>query len=209
MTVGRTPSGSAGGTGRRKATRVPRTRGGTLGAPRLPRVSLQSRGWRIGLIAAALLLVTGWFTWYATTPEDLPTSGRTVSASGVAGTPLYVGMFAAPDGFGRTLRIAGVKVHATTSAEIEVTPMLCRRGTVGVTTRPEQFCADLVDTEGARMVGGDSVVLRIESADSALAVIDQIKVAFREDVRWDTLPAGHEQAIITMAGRPAPEDPAP
>lgn len=206
MTVGGTSSGSAPQTGRRKATRPPRRRGGTLGTPRVPRISLQSRGRRIIVASAALLLLVGWFIWYAMTPEDLPTSDRTVSASGVAGTPLYVGMFAAPDDFDRTLRIAGVKVHATTSAEIELTPLLCRRGTVGVTTKPEQFCADLVDTAGARMVAGDSIVLRIESEDAALAVVDRIRVAFREDVRWDTLPAGHEQAIVTMAGRPEPED---
>ena len=39
-------------------------------------------------------------------------------------------------------------------------------------------------------------------------VIDQIQIAYREDIRWDTQPAGADKAIITIAGRPEtqPED---
>ena len=107
--------------GRGRASRRPQ-RTGTLGAPGLPRISLQSRASRLALSGLALLLLVGWFLWYATTPEDLPTNDRAVSASGVAGTPLYVGMFSASDDFDRTLRISGVKVHATTSADLDVQP---------------------------------------------------------------------------------------
>lgn len=204
MTVGGSAPGARPAAGRRRAEPVRRKR--TLGAPGVPRVSLKNRGTRYGMIGAAILLLLGWFLWYAMTPEDLPTNDKTVSASGVAGTPLYVGMFTAPDDFGRTLRISGVKVRATTNTDITVTPVLCRRGNVGVTTQPDQFCSDIVDPERARMVGGDSIVLKIESADPAVIVIERIRVAFREDVRWDTKPAGNEQAIITMAGRPTAED---
>lgn len=191
----------------RRASRPPRRPGtrGTLGAPGLPRISLQSRASRLVLSGVALVLLVGWFVWYATTPEDLPTNEKAISASGVAGTPLYVGMFTPPDDFERTLRISGVKVHATTSADLDITPFLCRRGNVGVTTKPEQFCAEVVDIEGARMVGGDSIILRVETEEAAIAVIDQVSVAFREDVRWDTKPAGNQQAIVTMAARPEVE----
>lgn len=176
-----------------------------LRKPSLPRVSLQSRRGRILIGLAGLALLVGWLVWYAMTPEKLPTSAKTISADGVVDTPLYVGMFAAADDFDRTLRISGVKVHTTTSAELSVTPLLCRRGTVGVTTRPEQFCADLVDPEGERLVGGDSIVLKIESAEAAVAVIEQVRIAYREDIRWDTQPAGADKAIVTIAGRPEAE----
>lgn len=176
-----------------------------LRKPSLPRVSLQSRRGRILIGLAGLALLVGWLVWYAMTPEKLPTSAKTISADGVVDTPLYVGMFAAADDFDRTLRISGVKVHATTSAELSVTPLLCRRGTVGVTTRPEQFCADLVDPEGERLVGGDSIVLKIESAEAAVAVIEQVRIAYREDIRWDTQPAGADKAIVTISGRPEAE----
>lgn len=205
MTVGGTASAPKPAPGRRKATPPKRQRSaglGKLGSPRVPRPSFKSRFWRIGVIALAVLMFLAWFAWYATTPEDLPTDSKTANGSGVVGTPLYIGMFSAPDDFGRTLRISGVRVHATASAELDVTPVLCRRGTVGVTTQPEQFCSELVNPEGERMVGGDSILLRIESDSPAVAVIDQIEIAYREDVRWGTQPAGRQQAIVTVSGRP-------
>lgn len=205
MTLGGTNSAPKRAPGRRRAEPVKPVRSrprGVLGAPRVPRPSFQSRSWRIAMISVAVLMVIGWFAWYATTPEELPTDAKTMSASGVVDTPLYVGMFSAPDDLGRTLRISGVQVHATTSAELEITPVLCRRGTVGVTTQPEQFCADLVNPEGERMVGGDSIVLKIVSDEPVVAVIDRIRIAYREDIRWDTQPAGHQQAIVTVTGRP-------
>lgn len=193
--------------GRRRAEKSPRRlSAGNLGKPPLPRISLQSTFWRITFAAAGALLLLGWFVWYATTPEDLPTTDKTISAPGVVGTPLYVGMFSAPDGFDRTLRISGVKVHATTSADLTVTPLLCRRGTVGVTTGPDQFCSDLVDPEGQRMVGGDSIVLKFEASTPVIAVVDQLRIAYREDVRWDTQPAGNDQAIVTFSARPDVEE---
>lgn len=193
--------------GRRRADKPSRRlSAGNLGKPPLPRISLQSRFWRAAVAAAGVLLLVGWFFWYATTPEELPTTSKTVSAPGVAGTPLYVGVFTPPEGFDRTLRISGVKVHATTSADITVTPLLCRRGTVGVTTGPEQFCSDLVNPEGERLVAGDSIVLRFETDQPVIAVVDQVKIAYREDVRWDTQPAGNEQVIVTFSARPEVED---
>lgn len=191
---------------RRTRETVART-GNGLDEPPLPRISLQSRTGRLLIAAAGVLLLLGWFVWYAMTPEDLPTTGKTVSAPGVVGTPLYVGMFSASEGFDRTLRVSGVKVHATTSADLEITPLLCRRGTVGVTTRPEQFCSELVNPEGQRLVTGDSVVLRLEADAPVVAVVDQVRIAFREDVRWDTKPAGAEQAIVTFSARPDPPQP--
>jgi len=152
------------------------------------------------LVVALGLLLT-WLVWYALTPERLPVSAKVVNAKGVVGTPLYVGMFAAPADLDRTLRISGVRVHTTSDVKLKVTPLLCRRGTIGVTTQPEQFCADLVNPEGERLVGGDSIVVRVEADDAALAVIDRIRIAYREDIRWDTQPAGNRQAIVTVAGR--------
>lgn len=209
MTEGGAASNAGAGPGRRRAEKPARRRAGNLGGvPRLPlpRISLQTRTGRLAIGGVAALLLIAWFVWYAMTPEKLPTTEKTVSASGVVDTPLYVGMFAPPDGFDRTLRISGVKVHATTSADMDVTPLLCRRGTVGVTSKPDEFCSDLVNPEGERLTAGDSIVLKLESAEPGIAVVDQIRVAYREDVRWDTQPAGAQQAIVTFAGRPEIED---
>lgn len=213
MTLGESAPGAAPAPGRRKATPVKRrkpargkspgakqSRGG-LRAPRVLRPSWQSNRWRYSLAAGAVALLLGWLAWYAATPEDLPVSDRTVNASGVVGAPLYVGMFTAPDDFERTLRISGVKVHTTANEKIAVTPILCRRGAIGVTTEPGQFCSALVNPEGERLVAGDSIVLKVESDVPALAVIDRIRIAYREDLQWDTQQAGNHQAIVGIAGR--------
>ena len=200
MTMGASEGRSAPAPGKRRAERPGRRRG-DLDSSRIPRPSLRSRGWRIAAVALAAVLAIGWLVWYARTPEQLPLSDKTVSASGVVGTPLYVGMFTPGADLDRTIRIAGVKVHTTADVPLTVTPLLCRRGTVGVTTAPRQFCAELVNPEGQRLVGGDSIVLEIESSEPALAVVDRIRIAYREDVRWGTQEAGHRQAIVMIAGR--------
>lgn len=202
MTDGGTAPSAAPAPGRRRAERPTRGRDRELDTSRVPRPSFQSRGWRIAGLAVAVALALTWLVWYAMTPEDLPVSKKVVNANGVVGTPLYVGMFAAPGDLGRTLRISGVQVHTTSDVKLKVTPMLCRRGTIGVTTQPDQFCADLVDPAGQRLVGGDSIVVRVEADEAALAVIDRVRIAYREDIRWDTQPAGNQQAIVTIAGRP-------
>ena len=172
-----------------------------LGLAGIPRSSLQTRLWRYTMAMAALVLLVGWMSWYAVTPPKLPVSSKVATATTVVSKPIYIGMFTVPSDFGRTLRIAGVKSHATANEKLEVTPVLCRRGTVGVTTEPGQFCSDMVNPEGARLVGGDSIMLKVQSDMPAVAIIDRIRIAYREDLRWDTQPAGNKQAIVTVAGR--------
>ena len=208
MTEGGSTRGTKAAPGKRRAERPKRVRrtgtgtGTGLDSPPLPRPSLSAKAWRYLAVALAVVLGAAWLVWYALTPEHLPTSDKTVSASGVVGQPLYIGMFAPTKEFGRTIRISGVRVHTTADVKLKVTPLLCRRGTVGVTTKPEQFCAELVNPEGQRLTGADSVIVRVESDVAALAVIDRITIAYREDIRWDTQPAGYHQALVTIAGRP-------
>ncbi len=76
-----------------------------------------------------------------------------VNASTPVDQPIYVGVFTAGSDFDRTLDLSGVKVHTTSNTDVSVTPLLCRGGTVGVTTDPESFCADLVNPEGAAFGG--------------------------------------------------------
>ncbi len=201
MTEGEYVPEAAPAPGRRRAEATPRQADDGLGLSREPRLTFQSRRSRRIALALALVLATAWTVWYALTPEKLPISDKVVSAGGVAGAPFYVGMFAVPDSFGRTVRVSGVKVHTTSNAKIDVTPLLCRHGTVGVTTQPAQFCSDLVNPEGQRLSAGDSIILKVEAAQATLAVINRLKIAYREDLRWDTQPAGNRQAIVTVAGR--------
>lgn len=165
----------------------------------LPRPPRDARWARVLVVFLAVALVVGWVVWYVRTPEPLPTDDRTVSAAGVVGTPLYLGMFTVPDGIDRELTISGVRVEARASDEVGIEPLLCQGGTIGVTTAPDQFCADLTATEGADVRPGDSVVLEVSGDRPVVAEIDRIRIAFREGLRFGTAEAGHAGATITLA----------
>lgn len=153
-------------------------------------------------IGAVLVLVVmlGVMAWYATSPDPLPTSDRTVPASTSVGQPIYVGVFRGGSGFDRTLSLSGVKVHTTSSTELTVTPLLCRDGAVGVTSDPQAFCTELVNPEGERLTPNDSIVLEVTSNEPAVAVIDPVRLAFREHLQWATLPAGSGAIVRVLAG---------
>ncbi|TYL49529.1 hypothetical protein FXB39_12530 [Nocardioides sp. BGMRC 2183] len=170
----------------------------SLTPPRLPRPPRQKRWWRALLVVATTGVLAGWLAWYVLTPAELPTDDQQVQASGVTGTPLYLGMFSVPDGFDRTLHIQGVKLSTTASTDLTVTPWLCQGGTVGVTTSPEQFCAALEDPAGAELSTGDSIVVEVSGEAAAIAEVDRIRIAFREDLRWGTHAAGHAGARVSL-----------
>ncbi|MDO9496070.1 MAG: hypothetical protein Q7J48_10240 [Nocardioides sp.] len=148
------------------------------------------------LVAAAVLAVT---VWYVNSPNALPTSDRMISASTPVDQPVYVGVFAPESDFGRTLHLSGVKVHTTSNTEVSVVPMLCRGGTIGVTTEPKSFCAELVNPEGETFRAGDDIVLEISSAESAIAVIDRVRIGYRDGLQWGTHEAGAGVVVRILA----------
>lgn len=174
----------------------------TLEAPHLPGPRRQSRIWRWAAPVAAIALLIGWIAWYVTTPPALQTDDQAKTASGVVGQDLYVGMFTASSDFHRAIHISGVKVHATASQDFEVTPMLCRQGTIDVTTDPTQFCKSLDDPAGQRFGAGDSIILKLHSDNPVVADVDRIRIAFQEGLRWGTKPAGHAGATISFVDHP-------
>lgn len=152
----------------------------------------------MAVLVTALLAALA--TWYVNDPADLPTSERTVRATTPVDVPVYVGMFAGSTTFSRTLELSGVKVHTVSNTDVEVVPLLCRGGTVGVTTDPERFCSDVVDPEGQAFGPRDDIVLRVTSDDPAIAVIDRVRLGFREGLQWGTRTAG-SPAEVTVVGR--------
>jgi len=146
------------------------------------------------------LLLAGLAVWYANAPAALPVSDATVTATTVAGRPVYVGMFTATGDFDRTLDLSGVKVHTTANTEVAVVPLLCRDGSLAVTTDPTAFCAELVDPEGQTFGAGDSIVLEVSSEEAAIAVIDRVRLGFREGLQWGTREAG-ASAIVSIEAR--------
>jgi len=138
---------------------------------------------------------------YVTThPDELPTAEHVVTASTPVDQPVYVGVFHADADFGRTLHLAGIKVFAVSTAPVTITPWLCRGGSLGVTSEPELFCSELVDTEGATMTAGDEVVLEVTGAEPAVVDIERIRVAYRDGLQWGTQFAG-SPAIVSLISR--------
>lgn len=157
---------------------------------------------RLGAIAGVLIaiLVIAVSVWYINTPAPLPIAPKTIQASTPVERPIYVGVFAPTAAFDRELALSGIKVHTTSNTDVEVVPLLCRGGTVGVTTDPGQFCQELINPEGESFGPGDDIVLEITSESPAVAVIDRVRVGFREGLQWGTAEAG-APVIVRVLGR--------
>jgi len=143
-----------------------------------------------------LLAVIG---WVSTHPKALATTDATVQAQTPVGTPIYVGVYAAPAGFDRTLHLSGVHVFATSTADVTVVPHLCHGGSVHVTTTPETFCDELGPTEGATMESGDAIVLEVAGDVPAVVEIDRVRVAYRDGLQWATQDAGARAQVSILA----------
>lgn len=169
-----------------------------LEPPTLPHPTGRGRTTRVVVLVAVLAVVGAWLVWFLRSPGDLPTDDRIVTASGVVGTPLYVGVFTAPTGFDRTLHVSGVKVHTEASADLTVTPLLCPGASIDVTTDPGPFCGELTDPEGADLGAGDSIVLEIEADQPLEAHIDRIRIGFSQDIRSATEDAGVAGVEVTL-----------
>lgn len=155
---------------------------------------------RIVVLGLVVAVLAGMVVWWVNHPRGLPTSGTTVSASTVTGQPVYVGVFVAPADFDRSLELSGVKVHVTANTRVEVVPLLCRQGSISVTTDPEPFCEALANPENETFGAGDAIVLEVAAEETAIAVIDRVRLGFRERLQWGTQEAG-SAAIVSIQAR--------
>ena len=162
------------------------------------RVRDRSRWWvRLAVLTGLAVFAAG--VWYVTThPEELPTSDRVVTATTPVGQPVYLGMFQANADFGRTLEVSGVKVFATSTVPVTITPHLCRGGALGVTSDAALFCSELVGTEGVTMGAGDQIMLEVSGEEPGVVRIERIRVAYRDNqLQWATQFAG-SPAVVTI-----------
>jgi hypothetical protein len=155
---------------------------------------------RTVILAVVVLVLGASGTWYATHPRALPTTPATVNAATVTGRPVYIGVFVPDRDFDRTLHLSGVKIHTTANTQVRVEPLLCRGGSIAVTSDPDPFCQELVNPEGEEFGTGDAIVLEVSAAENAIAVVDPVRLGFREGLQWGTERAG-AGAIVTVRGR--------
>ena len=162
-------------------------------------VTPSRRGWRITTYVAALLVLLGVIGWVSTHPDALATTDRTVRAETPVGEPVFVGVFAAPADFDRSLHLAGVHVFASSTADVTIVPHVCHGGSVNVTTTPESFCDELGPTEDATLESGDAIVLEIAGDVPTVVEIDRVRIAYRDGLQWATQDAGARSQVSILA----------
>ena len=162
-------------------------------------VTPSRRGWRLTAYAAVLLVLAAAVWWVSTHPEGLETSDATVTASTPVGQPVFLGVFDTTADFDRTLHVSGVRIFATATGEVTITPHVCHAGSVNVTTTPETFCDELGPTEGATLRSGDEIVLEVVGDVPAVVQIDRVRVAYRDGLQWATQDAGARSQVTVLA----------
>ena len=169
------------------------------GGPGSLAVTPSRRGWRITTYAVALLVLLAVIGWVSTHPEVLATTDTTVRAETPVGEPVFVGVFATPADFDRSLHVAGVHVFASSTADVTIVPHVCHGGSVNVTTTPESFCVELGPTEDAALESGDSIVLEIVGEVPTVVEIDRVRIAYRDGMQWATQDAGSRSQVSILA----------
>jgi hypothetical protein len=168
------------------------------GSLALPARSTPRRGRRLAAYAGVGVVVLAVLAWFATHPSALDTSTHRIQASTPAGEPVYVGVFVAPGDFGRTLHVNGVRVFADSSVKTQIVPHVCRGGSVSVTTDPVSFCSAVLPTEGATLGPGDEIMLEVTGDAAGVAVIDRVRLAYRDGVQWAVQDAGAPSQVTFL-----------
>lgn len=170
-------------------------------SPASPTLTIGRNRWATLLVGLlTLTLGAAVAAWYATHPAPLTTGEAHVTAVTSVGQPVYVGVWTLAADSGRRLDVAGVKVTTEATTPVEVEPLLCRGGSVGVTSDPSAFCTSVTAPAGETMEPGDSVVLRIVGADAGAAFTERVRVSYREGLRAATQPAGTRVVTAVVPG---------
>ena len=172
----------------------------TPGQPRPGALAVApSRRWlRVAAYVAALVALVAVVGWVSTHPDALPTSKTRVVASTPIGEPVFVGVFEPPADFDRDLHISGVRVSATSTVDVTITPHVCRGGSINVTTTPDSFCATLGSSEDAALGRGDEVVLEVVGDAPGVVDIDRVQLAYRDGLQWATQEAGAPSQVTIL-----------
>lgn len=142
---------------------------------------------RLAWLGVAVALVAG-LAWYVTHPAPLPPSDGHVETRTRLGSPVFVGI---PTGRDLTVR----------SWEIDLGDgqgdlLVCRDGSVGVTSSPESFCSSVTEADGAHLDANDSLVLEVSSSRYSLVVGGPLHIAWREGIQLGEQDAGPTLSVM-------------
>ena len=161
-------------------------------------VAPSRRGLRFTAYAVVLVVLLAVIGWVSTHPDPLPTSDKQVVASTPVAEPVFVGVFGTAADFDRSLHVSGVRVFATSTADVTIIPHVCHGGSINVTTTPESFCAELGPTEDAALDEGDEIVLEVVGDTPGVVDIDRVRIAYRDGLQWATQDAGAPAQVTIL-----------
>ena len=165
-------------------------------------LSLTRSRWRSVLallVAAACLLLVG--AWWITHPPALPVKQGHVTAVTTPGRAVYVGLFSGVV-TDRTLRVGGVHLHTDATVPVVVEPLLCRGGSVNVTSDAAAFCSELVDPTGEQLRPQDSILVRVIAQEAGAAFVGRLSLTYRSGLRVATQPAGTSAVVAVVPPTP-------
>jgi hypothetical protein len=139
--------------------------------------------WMLVLASAAAV-----GAWFATHPAPLPVPGEPIEVSAPLGQAVYVGIYHPAADDDSTLHVD--QVTTDVDGEAVVATLVCKGGSVSVTSEPETFCADLVHAEGQSVEPGDALLLEIQDDEPGSATIPPVEISYREGLQWGTHPVG-------------------
>ena len=158
-----------------------------------------SRRWlQVTAYVVVLVVLFAVIGWVSTHPDPLPTSKTRVVASTPIAEPVFVGVFDTPADFDRSLHISGVRVSATSTVDVTITPHVCHGGSINVTTTPDSFCATFGPTEDAALDQGDEIVLEVVGDAPGVVDIDRVQIAYRDGLQWATQDAGAPSQVTIL-----------
>lgn len=158
-----------------------------------------SRRRTVLLWVAAGAVAVAFAGWFVTHPAALPVSQDPVAVSAPLGQAVYVGIYRPEAGEGRTLHLSELTVDV--DGEARVAALVCREGTVSVTSDPRAFCSRLDVATGAIVGPEDGMVLEILDDAPGEASIGPVEVSYRDGLQWGTQPVGPQKVEATFISR--------
>lgn len=133
--------------------------------------------------APVAVLGVGLLGWWMMHPQDLPADADGASTTTKTGQPVFVGL-TTDDGTHRSPTIRGIELgEVPDGATVEV--LVCRGGSVTITSDAASFCEQLVRAEGTDLdLPEDQLLVSVSSDEPGTLSLDGLGVSFREGVQW-------------------------
>ncbi len=157
----------------------------------------RSRAWLLLWLVVPLALA-GAGGWYATHPAPLATTSEIVEVSTPVGIPIYVQVYAATETETRTLHVSDVDIETVGPGAVAIAPLVCKQGSLSITTAPQAFCSDLVPATDVQLTPGDQLVLQITGEGAGDVLLSHARVTFRTGAQWGAQPAGRAVLVSVL-----------